>query len=130
MAGRPLAFCSLAKLRLFGSAAIEHKRTSRVKTATARRIDRAWDVTLQDDRGTADGRVRHRHRRQQRLGVGMLRAGENLFPRRDLDNLAEIHHCYTVGHMFDDREIMTDEEQRETEFPLQVLQQVDDLRLD
>src|SRR5207245_174761 len=35
-----------------------------------------------------------------------------------------------VRHVLDDRQIMADEEQCEAELPLQILQQVDDLRLD
>src|SRR3954447_25773982 len=60
----------------------------------------------------------------------MLRCGEYLLPWRHLDDLAEIHHGNAVRHVLDDREIVADEEQRETELALQILQQVDDLRLD
>ena len=35
-----------------------------------------------------------------------------------------------IGHVIDDRKIMTDEEQRQSELGLKVLQQIDDLRLD
>ena len=60
----------------------------------------------------------------------MLRRGEDLLPARHLDDLAEIHDCDTVRHVLDDRQIVADEEQRETELLLQILQQVDDLRLE
>ena len=60
----------------------------------------------------------------------MLRRSEDLPPRRHLDDLAEVHHGDTVRHVLDDRKIMADEEQREAEFLLQILQQVDYLRLD
>ncbi|OIQ78794.1 hypothetical protein GALL_394900 [mine drainage metagenome] len=60
----------------------------------------------------------------------MLRRIEDLPPGRHLDDLAEIHDCDAVRHVLDDREIVADEEQREAELLLQVLQQVDDLRLD
>ena len=49
--------------------------------------------------------------------------------RRDLDDLAEIHHGDAVRHVLDDRQIMADEQHREPELALQILQQVDDLRL-
>ncbi len=49
---------------------------------------------------------------------------------RHLDDLAEIHHGDTVRHVLDNREIMADEQQRKAELALQILQQIDDLRLD
>ena len=52
----------------------------------------------------------------------MLRRGENLLSGRYLDDLAKIHDRDTVCHVLDDRKIMTDEEQRETELLLQDLQ--------
>ena len=60
----------------------------------------------------------------------MLRRGEDLLLRRHLDDLAEIHHGNAVRHVLDDRQIVADEQQREAELALQVLQQIDDLRLD
>ena len=52
----------------------------------------------------------------------------DLLPWRHLDDLAEIHDRDTVRHVLDNREIMTDEEQRQAKFPH--LKQIDDLRLD
>ena len=101
-----------------------------MKAASAGWIDRAWDIAFQDHRGSAGPRLRHRHRREQRLGVRMPWRGEDLLPWRHLDDLAEIHDRDTVRHVLDDREIMTDEEQRQAKFPLQILKQIHDLRLD
>ena len=50
-------------------------------------------------------------------------------PTRDLDDLAEIHHSDAVRNMFDDREPVRNKQIRQPKFVLQVLQQVDDLRL-
>src|SRR5258708_3988073 len=60
----------------------------------------------------------------------MLRCGEDLLPWRHLYDLSEIHDGNTVRHVLDDRQIVADEEQCEAELLLQILQQVDDLRLD
>jgi len=60
----------------------------------------------------------------------MLGRGENALLRGELDDLAEIHDRDPMGHVLDDGEIMADEEEREAELALQVLQQVHDLRLD
>src|SRR5258705_964 len=60
----------------------------------------------------------------------MLGCGKDLLPWRHLDDLAEIHHGDTVRHVLDNSQIVADEQQREAELALQILQQVDDLRLD
>ena len=60
----------------------------------------------------------------------MPRRGEDLLLRRHLDDLAEIHDGNAMRHVLDNSQIVADEEQREAELPLQILQQVDDLRLD
>ena len=46
-----------------------------------------------------------------------------------LDDLAEIHHGDTVRHVLDDGEVVADEQQGQPQLPLQILQQIDDLRL-
>ena len=47
----------------------------------------------------------------------------------ELDDAADIHHRDTVGDVLDDREVVRDEEVGEVELVLQVLQQVERLRL-
>ena len=47
----------------------------------------------------------------------------------ELDNLAQVHHRHAVGDVLDDREIVGDEQVRESAIALQILHQVDDLRL-
>ena len=59
-----------------------------------------------------------------------ITSGQVVLDGQRIDDLAEIHDGNTVRHVFDDCQIMADEQQREAELPLQVLQQVDDLRLD
>ena len=48
----------------------------------------------------------------------------------DLDQLAEIHHRHAVADVLHHGEVVGDEQVGEAELALQVLQQVDDLRLD
>ena len=50
--------------------------------------------------------------------------------RRDLDDLAEVHHGDPVGDVTHDREIVRDEQERQVQLVLKLLEQVDDLRLD
>ena len=60
----------------------------------------------------------------------MLRIGEQRVDRRALDDLAGVHHHHLVGDLGDDAEIVGDDQHRHAEPALQVLQQVEDLRLD
>ena len=50
--------------------------------------------------------------------------------RRDLDDRAQVHHGDAVGDVADDGEVVRDEQVGERELLLQLLEQVDDLRLD
>ena len=72
----------------------------------------------------------HRHGGEQRLGVGVQRVGVDVVARRDLDDLAEVHHRDAVGDVPHDGEVVRDEQVSEAELALQVLEQIDDLRLD
>ena len=59
----------------------------------------------------------------------MLRTSEDRPLRRDLDDLAEVHHRDAMADVLDHCEVVRDEQIREVELRLQVHQQVDDLRL-
>ena len=48
----------------------------------------------------------------------------------DLDHAAEIHDRHAVADVLDDRQVVSDEEIGQSEFLLQVLEQIDDLGLD
>src|ERR1700739_1369142 len=130
MTRHPPTASGRAKFRLLAPAAIEHERAPGMEAASAGWIDRARHVALQDHRGGHSPGLRYRHSGKQSLGVGMLRRGEDLLPGRHLDDLAEIHDRDTVGHVLDNGQIVADEEQREAELLLQVLEQVDNLCLD
>src|SRR5881409_4318873 len=54
----------------------------------------------------------------------------NLLARTTFDDPAEVHDRHPVAHVLDDAEVVRDEEQRESEPPLQVLQEIEDLGLD
>src|SRR5258708_24514091 len=112
------------------AAALEGLWASRVEVAAGRPVDRAWDIALEDDPRPRRAGLRDRHRGQQGLRVGVPGRGENLTFVAQFDDLAEIHHGNPMGDVLDDREIVADEQQRQTQLALQVLQQVDDLRLD
>src|SRR2546430_13761040 len=52
-----------------------------------------------------------------------------LLRRRDFHHLAEIEHDDPIAQVFDDVEIMRDEQHREAEALAQIAKQIDDLRL-
>ena len=71
-----------------------------------------------------------RHRAQQAPGVGVLRPAQHLADGAALHGPPRVHHQQVVGHVGDDAEVVGDEDDRGAELLLQVLEQVEDLRLD
>ena len=59
----------------------------------------------------------------------MQRVRKNLFGISFLDYSAEIHNRYTIGYVFDDRQIMRDEQVGEIETLLEVAEEVKYLSL-
>ncbi len=91
------------------------------------------DVAAGDDDGGVLGARRLaplRLGRQEVLRVVVLRGIEDRFGVALLDDLAVGHHADPVGHAADDAEVVGDEQHRHAEALLQVLQQLEDLRLD
>ncbi len=98
-------------------------------------LDREPDlqvVGLDDDRCRVVGarRIALRLRRQQLLGIAVLRLGEDVLGGAFLDDLAALHDVDALGHLADDAEVVGDEQQRHAHLALQLLQQLEDLRLD
>ena len=112
---------------------LAHLGAARVEAAAVGRVGRRRDVAGEDDplALVAADRVGHRHGRQQRLGVRVRRAGGTR--RRGVPTStisAEVHHRDAVAEVLDDGEVVGHEQDREAEAPLQVAQQVEDLRAD
>ncbi len=78
---------------------------------------------------TAQPRVGDRHGREQRLGAGVPGACEERLGRGELDDAPDVHHGDPIADMLDDTQIMSDEDAGQAEFVLEVLQQVERLRL-
>ena len=95
-------------------------------------IDRRGDVTTEDDPLPPGATVflDHRDCREQGVRVRVAGTGEELLGLGDLDDFPEVHHRDAVAHLADDREVVRDEDVREPEVVLEVVEQVDDLRLD
>jgi hypothetical protein len=109
---RPLAVTEVAQLRNLGPAARESVRATGMETAPRRRVCRARHLSGYDHAATAgfDDRIGDRHRREQRLGVGMLRRPVERVPLGYFDNTAEIHYRYPIAYVTHHREIMRDEQ--------------------
>src|SRR4051794_22335763 len=86
--GDLLAGRDLAQQRSLDLAAVEGVRAAGVEAATAWRVHRARHVALQHARAVPDGRIGHRHRSEQRLGIGMARPREDRLLVGDLDDAA------------------------------------------
>jgi len=67
------------------------------------------------DAGTRCIRIGARMSGEQRLGIRMLRVGEDGRGRALLDDLPQVHHCNVVGHLRDERQLVGDEDQAEIE---------------
>src|SRR5215468_4104658 len=101
-----------------------------MKMTAGRRLQRARHIATQPDALALHPWIGYRDRRQQRFGVGMFRRRIELTRRCRLDDAAEIHDGDAPADMFDDRQIMGDEEISEPQLLLQVFQEIDDLGLD
>ena len=116
--------------RIFLGAAPLRIRTTRPEAASGRRVERAGHVSLEDDALPARSGLRQRDRGEQRLRVWMARVGEELALVRIFHDASEVHHRHACGDVLYDREIVCDENVRQAEPPLEIGQEIDDLRLD
>src|SRR5262245_35815968 len=114
--------------RLRGRAALHGLATARMEGAPGRK---AREVRrLPGDRVERLLAAELRHRAQQRARVRMLGIVEQLLHRRLLDDLAGVHHRHPIAHLRDDAQVVRHEDQRHAGLALDVLEQVQVLRLD
>src|SRR4249919_280351 len=83
------------------------------------RASRTWGIV----------RLDHGNRREEGLGVGVDRALVELVDRCHFDNHAKVHHRDPVRDMSDDSQVVRDEDVGEPVLVLEVVEQIDDLRL-
>ena len=76
-------------------------RTARMKTTTRRRMDRAWDVTLQNRSFFLAANIGNGNRGEQSPRVRMLGVPVDGFALGDLDDLAEVHDRYSMADVLD-----------------------------
>ena len=105
----------------------DHDRTTASEAASARQVEGARWFALEDDGLGSACRIWKRYSRKQCPRIRMPRRGEKRFCIGHLDDSAQIHDGDTVADLAHEMEIVSDEQQAETEALLDVLEQVDDL---
>ena len=90
---------------------------------------RSGKLTLEPDPAalTFERRVGNGHGREERDRVRVLRRGEDLICRRNLDELPSVHHGNAVTHVSDGGEIVRDEQVGEAKPALEIHEEVQDL---
>ena len=130
MAGSPVIGCDLAEFWLHFGAQANGDRASWVEAAAGRWMQRAGNVACQDNALSQNKRIWHWYRAHQSEGVGMHRIAKQLITICHLNHLAEVHHRNPVTDVLDDAQVVCDKEIRKTEVFLQLLEQIQNLRLD
>jgi len=103
---------------------------ARVELAARGRVCRARHVPREDDARLDHVRVGAWHCRQQGLGVGVFRLTVNARRSRKFHDVAQVHHGDAVADILDYGQVVRHEEISQGEGLLQVVQQVEHLRLD
>ena len=102
---------------------------ARVEVAPGRRVEQAGRVARDRDQLRVGVAGDLGHRGEQPPRVGHLRVGEDLRGLAVLDRAAAVHDQGVVGHLGDDPQVVGDDDDGRVELALQVLEQVEDLRL-
>ena len=100
-----------------------------VELAALGRVGGRGNGAFQHDAVHLDRRVRHGNGGEERLRVGVERITEDVRFRAVFHQVAEIHDADRVGDMLNHGQIVADEEIRQLVLILQLVEQVDDLRL-
>ena len=120
------------KHRHFGvvADAFEEIRAARPEMAAPRALMRQRQLAGDcDQRVGVLVRARHRHRKEQPLGIGMTDRAEYVRDRAGLDRLAGIHHRHRIAGLEDQPEIVRDEQHRRPQPLAQILDEFDDAGL-
>src|SRR5207253_8449570 len=105
-------------------AVVDGPRAAGMQVAAGRHVDRARDLSREEEAGPLVGRVGVEHRGQQRSAVGMERAGEDLVGRARFHDLPQVHDGYPLADAANGREVVGDEEVGEPEPLLEIGEEV------
>ena len=114
-----------------GATDVLHQRAARlIRTASAAHPGVFGTNTLLTADWPPQPRMSNRHRLQQRARVRVRRAHAPPARWTPLDNLAQVHDRDLVRQMTDRRDVVRDEQVRQTAAVLEIQQEIQDLRLD
>src|SRR6267142_6393167 len=113
--------------RLVGRAAGQDVGAARMEVTTGRQVGKVG--RLARDRIQRLLVAELRHRADQGARVRVLGSVEELPHRRLLDDLARVHHGDPVTHLRDDTQVVRDEDQGHADLTLDVLEEIEILRL-
>ena len=102
-----------ADLFLVGAASVE--------MATRGRMHGTRDVSFENDPLFADIRVGHRNSREQRNRIRMQRGSVKVFVSGDLNNSSQVHHGDPIADMFNNSQVVSDDDIRQLELLLDIL---------
>src|SRR5262249_15599101 len=92
--------------------------------AAAGKVDRTRDLAGEQVERFAHRRVGNERRGEQRLAVRVLRCAKDLLFAADLDDAAEVHHGHALANVLDRGQVVRDVDVGETEFTLEVEEEV------
>ena len=93
-------------------------------------MDHVRDAALDGDQLLFVVQVQARHRVHQRPGVGVVRVVEDVVAAALFDDLARVHDDDVIGHIGHDTQVVGDHDDGHAELLLQLLHQLQNLRLD
>src|SRR5712691_11769394 len=119
----------VTKERLLLRAALLGPRTSRPEAASARWLQGGRNFAGQDDPPSLPPRVRHRDGGEQGARVRMGTTLEHLQGLSEFHDFSKVHDRDVIREVAHEGQVVRDEEVREPEVALEILEEVHDLRL-
>src|SRR5437762_1456324 len=120
---------NLSQWWFFDLAAVYRDGTTRVKSASGRRINRCRHIAFENDSVLLRSGIGNRNGAQESLCVRMFWRKTNLCACSYFDQLPQIHDTDARGDVFDNRNGVRDEQVGQPKLLLEIGEQVDDLRL-
>ena len=114
----------------FSTAGFLGDGTARVKGTTGRRMDGGGNIAGQEDALAFGIGIHFGYGGDEGLGVGMFRLVEEVAGFGGFDDFSQVHDHDPAADVFDDSEVVRDEQVGDAVFLLEVLEEVDDLGLD
>ena len=129
---RPMAGLDFAQVGHDLSATLDGNGAAGMEHAARRRVERARHLAPEHDPLPArlQHGIRNRHGSKQRSGIRVQRIVVQRLPIGNFHEPAEVHHGHAVGDVAHHGQVVGDEKVGQPVLGLEVLEQVDDLRLD